>query len=99
MLESSIAIQFVCFGGARCVNYDDATRQQFDLVGEIVKDEILHDIDALEYVAASASPECSTFSKLQNLPAARLSRRRRDRKDKASRPTTSIRPKRCEFTC
>ena len=70
MLESSIAIQFVCFGGARCVNYDEATGQQLDLVDDIVKDEILHDIEAGEYVAALASPECSTFSKLQNLPAA-----------------------------
>ena len=54
--------------GLECVNYGRLNGQQFDLVDDIVKDEILHDIAAGEYVAAFASPECSTFSKLHNLP-------------------------------
>ena len=54
--------------GLECVNYDKVNGQQFDLVDDVVKDEILHDIAAGEYVAAFASPECSTFSKLHNLP-------------------------------
>ena len=37
-------------------------------MGDVVKDEILRDIVAGECVAAFASPECSTFSKLHNLP-------------------------------
>ena len=54
--------------GLECVNYDKVNGQQFDLVDDVVKDAILHDIAAGEYVAAFASPECSTFSKLHNLP-------------------------------
>ena len=50
------------------MNYDRLNGQQFDLVDDVVKDEILRDIAAGEYVAAFASPECSTFSKLHNLP-------------------------------
>jgi len=54
--------------GYECVNYDRLNGQQFDLVDDVVKDEILRDIAAGEYVAAFASPECCTFSKLHNLP-------------------------------
>ena len=65
--EVSLYNLFVA-AGFECVNYDRLNGQQFDLVGDVAKDEILRDIAAGEYVAAFASPECSTFSKLQNLP-------------------------------
>ena len=55
--------------GFECVNYDRLNGQHFDLVDDVVKDKILHDIAAGEYVAAFARPECSTFSKLHHLPA------------------------------
>ena len=74
--------------GFECVNYDRLNGQQFDLVDDVVKDEILRDIAAGEYVAAFASPECSTFSKLHNLPGPHLSGRWRDPKDTASRLIT-----------
>lgn len=54
--------------GFHCVNYDRLNGQQFDLVDDVVWKNIMHDIAAGEYVAAFASPECSTFSKLYNLP-------------------------------
>ena len=54
--------------GFECVNYDRLNGQQFDLVDDVVKDEILRDIAAGEYVAAFARPECSTFSKHHNFP-------------------------------
>ena len=57
-------------------------------------DEILHDIAAGEYVAAFASPECSTFSKLHNLPGPHLSERWRGPKDTASQRTTRSRRRR-----
>ena len=50
------------------MNYDRLNGQQFDLVDDVVEDENMHDIAAGEYVAAFASPECSTSSKLHNLP-------------------------------
>ena len=54
--------------GFDCTNFDRLNGQQFDLVDDVVWDEILRDIAAGEYVAAFASLECSTFSKLHNLP-------------------------------
>jgi len=80
--------------GFECVNYDRLNGQQFDLVDDVVKDEILRDIAAGEYVAAFASPECSTFSKLHNLPGPHLSERWRDPKDTASQRTTWSRRRR-----
>ena len=50
------------------MNYDRLNGQHFDLVGDVVWGEILRDIAAGEYVAAFASHECSTFSKLHILP-------------------------------
>ena len=50
------------------MNYGRLNGQQFDLVDDVVWDDIMCDIAAGEYVAAFASPECSTFSKLHNLP-------------------------------
>ena len=50
------------------LNYDRLNGQQFDLVDDVVKDDIMCDIAAGEYVAAFPSAECSTFSKPHNLP-------------------------------
>ena len=54
--------------GFDCTNVDRLNGQQFDLVDDVVWDDILRDIVAGEYVATFASLECSTFSKLHNLP-------------------------------
>ena len=54
--------------GFDCVNYDRLNGRKIDLVDDVVWGEILRDIAAGEYVVALASPECSTFSKLHNLP-------------------------------
>ena len=51
------------------MNYDRLNGQQFDLVDDVVWDDIMRDIAAGEYIAAFASPECSTFSKLHTYGA------------------------------
>ena len=80
--------------GFECVNYGRLNGQQFDLVDDVVKDEILRDIAAGEYVAAFASPECSTFSKLHNFLGPHLSERWTDPKDMALLRTTRNRKRR-----
>jgi hypothetical protein len=80
--------------GFECVNYDRLNGQQFDLVDDAVKDEILHDIAAGEYVAAFASPECSTFTKLHNLPGPHPSERWTGPKDMALQRITRNRKRR-----
>ena len=47
--EVSIYNLFVSTG-FECVNYDRLNGQQFDLVDDVAKDEIMHDIAAGEYV-------------------------------------------------
>ena len=50
------------------VYYDLKNGQQIDLVDDVVWDKVLCDIVAGEYFGVFASPDCSTFSKLHNLP-------------------------------
>ena len=53
--------------GYDVVNYDVRKGKQFDLVDIAVFDRILYDIVGGEYMACFASPDCSSYSKLQHL--------------------------------
>ena len=54
--------------GYEPVNYDTLNGQEFDLADTAIYEAVLRDIAAGEYMACFASPDCSTFSKLLNLP-------------------------------
>jgi hypothetical protein len=61
-------IQLLKNAGYEPDNYDTANGAQFDLVDDAISDPIAARVAGGEYVAAFASPDCSTYSKLHNLP-------------------------------
>ena len=59
--------RFIAAGFER-VSYDIQNASQFDLADDAVWGQLLYDVAAREYTACIACPDCSTFSKLHNLP-------------------------------
>ena len=51
-----------------CVNYDLRNGPQFDLMDDAGWDALLRSVNAWEYAACFACPDCATFSKLHSLP-------------------------------
>ena len=54
--------------GYDAVNYDILNGQVYDLADTAISNEMIRSVAAGDYLACFASPDCSTFSKLLNLP-------------------------------
>ena len=74
--------------GFDCVNYDRLNGQQFDLVDDVTKDEILPDIAAGEYVAAFAVRSVARFQSSITYQALHPSERWKGQVDTALHRTT-----------
>ena len=60
----------LCKAGYEVENYDLVNGDGNDIADTAVFDKILRTVQAKEYEAAFASPDCSTYSKARNMPGA-----------------------------
>ena len=60
--------QMIKASGFDCENYDTANGAHLDITDDSVSDPLAARVAGGEFVAAFASPDCSTYSKLHNLP-------------------------------
>lgn len=60
--------QLLNVAGFECFDYGVLNGSLFDLAGDAVWDKLSYDVAAGEFAAAVASPDCSAFSKLHDLP-------------------------------